>query len=100
MEVSRAIDLIDDKMCWGRGTFSAHHMPERDEYWQAGEMAIEALKKQEAIKSCTPPSDDWEHYADRLHDIAYQSGYEQGKKDAKQDRWIPVTEKGESDGSI
>ena len=47
MEVSRAIDLIDDKMCWGRGTFSAHHMPERDEYWQAGEMAIEALKKQE-----------------------------------------------------
>ena len=47
MEVSRAIDLIDDKMCWGRGTFSAHHMPEYDEYWQAGEMAIEALKKQE-----------------------------------------------------
>ena len=47
MEVSRAIDLIDDKMCWGRGTFSAHHMPERDEYWQAGEMAINALKKQE-----------------------------------------------------
>ena len=47
MEVSRAIDLIDDKMCWGRGTFSVHHMPERDEYWQAGEMAIDALKKQE-----------------------------------------------------
>ena len=47
MEVSRAIDLIDDKMCWGRGTFSAHHMPEYDEYWQAGEMAIDALKKQE-----------------------------------------------------
>lgn len=47
MEVSRAIDLIDDKMCWGRGKFSAHHMPEHDEYWQAGEMAIEALKKQE-----------------------------------------------------
>lgn len=47
MEVSRAIDLIDDKMCWGRGTFSVHHMPEYDEYWQAGEMAIDALKKQE-----------------------------------------------------
>lgn len=61
MEVSRAIDLIDDKMCWGRGTFSVHHMPEHDEYWQAGEMAIEALKR---------------------------------------DRWISVTEKGESDGSI
>lgn len=50
MEVSRAIDLIDDKMCWGRGTFSVHHMPEYDEYWQAGEMAIEALKKQERDK--------------------------------------------------
>lgn len=30
--------------------------------------------KTEAIKSNTPPSDDWEHYADRLHDIAYESG--------------------------
>ena len=47
MEVSRAIDPIDDKMCWGRGTFSAHHMPEYAEYWQADEMAIDALKKQE-----------------------------------------------------
>lgn len=45
MEVSRAIDLVDDKMCWGRGTFSVHHMPEYDEYWQAGEMAIDALKE-------------------------------------------------------
>ena len=57
------------------------------------DMAISALEKQEAIKSCTPPSDDWEHYADRLHDISYQSGYEQGKRDAEQDRWIPVTER-------
>ena len=68
--------------------------------FEALTIAISALEKQEAIKSCTPPSDDWEHYADRLHDIAYQSGYEQGKRDAEQDRWIPVTEKGESDGSI
>jgi len=58
MEVSRAIDLIDDKMCWGRGTFSVHHMPERDEYWQAGEMAIEALKKQE--------EDRWVSVTERL----------------------------------
>ena len=50
MEVSRAIDLIDDKMCWGRGTFSAHHMPEYDEYWQAGEMAIEALKERDKYR--------------------------------------------------
>ena len=58
MEVSRAIDLIDDKMCWGRGTFSVHHMPERDEYWQAGEMAIDALKKQE--------EDRWVSVTERL----------------------------------
>ena len=58
MEVSRAIDLIDDKMCWGRGAFSVHHMPERDEYWQAGEMAIEALKKQE--------EDRWVSVTERL----------------------------------
>lgn len=58
MEVSRAIDLIDDKMCWGRGTFSVHHMPERDEYWQAGEMAIEALKRQE--------EDRWVSVTERL----------------------------------
>ncbi len=50
MEVSRAIDLIDDKMCCGRGAFSVHHMPEYDEYWQAGEMAIDALKRQEQKK--------------------------------------------------
>ena len=50
MEVGRAIDLIDDKMCWGRGTFSVHHMPEYDEYWQAGEMAIEALKERDKYR--------------------------------------------------
>ena len=50
---------------------------------EAFNMAISALEKQDAIKACTPPSDDWEHYADRLHDIAYKSGYEQGKKDAE-----------------
>ena len=64
MEVSRAIDLIDDKMCWGRGTFSAHHMPEYDEYWQAGEMAIDALKKQEedrwvSVTERLPKEDDY-----------------------------------------
>jgi len=64
MEVSRAIDLIDDKMCWGRGTFSVHHMPEYDEYWQAGEMAIDALKKQEedrwvSVTERLPKEDDY-----------------------------------------
>lgn len=32
--------------------------------------------KQEIIKATTPPTDDWEHYADRLHDIAYKRGYD------------------------
>lgn len=64
MEVSRAIDLIDEKMCWGRGTSSVHHMPEHDEYWQAGEMAIEALKKQEqdrwvSVTERLPKEDDY-----------------------------------------
>lgn len=37
--------------------------------------------KQKLIEDCKPPTDDWEHYADRLHDIAYQNGYEQAQKD-------------------
>ena len=37
--------------------------------------------KHKLIKDCQPPTDDWEHYADRLHDIAYKSGYEQAQKD-------------------
>lgn len=44
MTNKEAIELIDDRMCWGRGRWSEHHMPEIDEYWQAGLMAIEALK--------------------------------------------------------
>lgn len=71
MEVSRAIDLIDEKMCWGRGTFSVHHMPEHDEYWQAGEMAIEALKKQEQdrwIPCSEKPEYDFQNVLVRWHD--------------------------------
>ena len=45
IEISQAINLINERMCCGRGTFSTHHMPEHDEYWQAGEMAIDALKR-------------------------------------------------------
>ena len=65
----------------------------KTEYEGYLDMAISALEKQEADNSCTPPSDDWEHYEDRLYDIAYQNGYERGKKDAEQDRWIPITER-------
>lgn len=54
----------------------------RDKHDEAIATAIAAIKKLEAIQACTPPTDDWEHYADRLHDIAYKYGYEQGKRDA------------------
>ena len=41
-----AIKWINDRMCYGRGKWSEHHKPEIDEYWQAGELAIKALKKE------------------------------------------------------
>lgn len=37
----------------------------------------ESCTKKQLIKELQPPTDDWEHYADRLHDIAYKYGYEQ-----------------------
>jgi len=57
---------------------------------EALDMAIDALKKLEAIQTCTPPSDDWEYYADRLYDIAYKSGYEEGKQEAE--KWTLVSD--------
>ena len=84
MEKEKAIEYLNDVR-------NGIHIPApgielpllNDKEKEAIDLAIAALEKQEAIKTCTPPSDDWEHYADRLHDIAYQSGYEQGKKDAE-----------------
>ena len=46
MTEQEAIKWVDDRMCYGRGKWSENHMPEIDEYWQAGMLAIEALKKQ------------------------------------------------------
>jgi hypothetical protein len=43
MTREEAIKWIDDRMCFGRGTFTEHHPPNIDECWQAGMMAIEAL---------------------------------------------------------
>lgn len=40
--------------------------------------AIKALEKQKAISELQPPTDDWETYADRLYDLAYLSGYNDG----------------------
>ena len=39
-----AIKWVDDRMCWGRGTFTINHPPNFDECWEAGRMAIEALQ--------------------------------------------------------
>ena len=43
MTREEAIKWIDDRMCFGRGTFTEHHPPNIDECWQAGMMAIDAL---------------------------------------------------------
>ena len=44
MKREEAIKWVDDRMCWGRGTFTANHLPNIDECWEAGRMAIEALQ--------------------------------------------------------
>ena len=44
MKKKDAIKWIDDRMCWGRGTFTTNHLPNIDECWEAGRMAIEALQ--------------------------------------------------------
>ena len=45
MTKSEAVELIDERMCFGRGKWSKYHMPEIDDYWKAGEMAINALEQ-------------------------------------------------------
>lgn len=50
MTKAEAIELVDERMCFGRGKWSEHHMPEIDDYWKAGEMAIKALKQPERKK--------------------------------------------------
>lgn len=44
MKRKEAIKWIDDRMCYGRGTFTINHPPNFDECWEAGRMAIEALQ--------------------------------------------------------
>lgn len=39
-----AIKWVNDRMCWGRGKFTKNHPLTIDECWEAGAMAIEALK--------------------------------------------------------
>ena len=43
MKRKEAIKWVDNRMCWGRGTFTTNHPPNIDECWEAGRMAIEAL---------------------------------------------------------
>lgn len=50
MTKEEAIKWIDDRMCFGRGTFTEHHPPNIDECWQAGMMAIKALRNQPAME--------------------------------------------------
>ena len=52
MKTEEAIKWVDDRMCFGRGTFTEHHPPNIDECWQAGEMAIRALKMYGKLVRC------------------------------------------------
>lgn len=54
MTREEAIKWVDDRMCWGRGTFTKNHPPNIDECWEAGCMAIKALKSDR-------PKGRWEH---------------------------------------
>lgn len=45
---------------------------------EALRVAIKTLEKQKAISELQPPTDDWDSYADRLYDLAYLSGYNDG----------------------
>lgn len=38
----------------------------------------DCIEKQKAIFELQPPTDNWETYADRLYDLAYLSGYNDG----------------------
>lgn len=53
MTKTEAIKLIDDRMCFGRGKWSEHHMPIKDIYWEAGEMAIKALETEPQWIPCS-----------------------------------------------
>lgn len=37
-----------------------------------------SFEKQKAISELQPPTDNWETYADRLYDLAYLRGYDDG----------------------
>lgn len=50
MTEQEAIKWINDRMRYGRGKWSKNHQPEYDEYWQAGDIAIDAVKKQIPMK--------------------------------------------------
>ncbi len=49
MNINEAIEWINIRMCMGRGKWSKHNPPRIDEPWQAGLMAIEALRNSQWI---------------------------------------------------
>lgn len=81
-----AIKLIDDRMCFGRGKWSEHHRPERDVYWQAGEMAIKALEAEPHWIPVTErlPEEEGEYLVTSVYQY-----YRDGRKTYKTtvDRW-------------
>ena len=59
MTREEAIKWVDDRMCWGRGTFTKNHPPNIDECWEAGCMAIKALKSDR-------PTGEWIYAKEQL----------------------------------
>lgn len=81
MTKAEAIELIDERMCFGRGKWSEHHMPEIDDYWKAGEMAIKALKQPERKKGHWINLDDfrgrYNEYGYKCSECGEQCDYEE-----------------------
>ena len=93
MKKEEAIKWVDDRMCYGRGTFTINHLPNFDECWEAGCMAIEALQidlvrckdcKHRETDDCPMYRTEWvifEYYdghADNneiVHDYTTDNGY-------------------------
>ena len=73
MTREEAIKLIDDRMCFGRGKWSKHHMPERDIYWIAGEMAIKALEQPESCEDADKLKRCKSEYVNACKIVAHQT---------------------------
>ena len=76
MSNEEAIKLVDDRMCFGRGEWSEHHQPVIDDYWQAGDMAIKALKENQNSKAALNRVPSEQSEIIRCKDCKFYSAYD------------------------